>query len=85
MKKLPFTDSQIIDLLGGTNFVAKICKVAPPAVAQWRHNGIPASKMVFLGAELEKKSHGLITRKDLFPETWYLVWPELLPQIENRG
>lgn len=80
---MPFSDAQIIDLLGGTNFVAKLCKIAPAAVSQWKVNGIPHSKMVFLGAELEKKSYGLIKRQDLFPESWFMIWPELLPQGES--
>ena len=76
-----FTDDQIISLLGGTKVVAKMCNVAPPAVTQWRTRGIPHGQLVFLAATLEKESHGLITRKDLFPDNWYLVWPEL---VENK-
>jgi DNA-binding transcriptional regulator YdaS (Cro superfamily) len=72
-----FTDDQIISLLGGTKVVAKMCNVAPPAVTQWRTRGIPHGQLVFLAATLEKKSHGLVTRKDLFPKSWGLVWPEL--------
>jgi len=32
---------------------------------------------LFLAALLEKESHGLVTRKDLFPKTYFFVWPEL--------
>lgn len=74
---MKLTDSQIIDLLGGTTAVAKMCKVSPPAVAQWKNKGIPYDKMVFLGAELEKKSYGLMTRKNMFPKVYKFVWPEL--------
>jgi hypothetical protein len=35
-------------------------------------------KMVILAATLEKESHGLITRKSLFPDNFALIWPELL-------
>ena len=72
-----FTDDQIIALLGGTKVVAKMCNVAPPAVTQWRTRGIPHGQMLFLAATLEKQSHGLVTRKDLFPNNWWIVWPEL--------
>ena len=72
-----FTDDQIISLLGGTKVVAKMCNVAPPAVTQWRTRGIPHGQLVFLAATLEKQSHGLVTRKDLFPKSWHFVWPEL--------
>jgi DNA-binding transcriptional regulator YdaS (Cro superfamily) len=72
-----FTDDQIIALLGGTKAVARMCGVAPPAVTQWRARGIPHGQLLFLAAQIEKQSHGLVTRKDLFPKSWNLVWPEL--------
>jgi DNA-binding transcriptional regulator YdaS (Cro superfamily) len=40
--------------------------------------GIPADKYMFLGARIEKESHGLVTRQDLFPTNFWLIWPELL-------
>lgn len=30
-----------------------------------------------LAVTIEKESHGAVTRKDLFPEKWPLIWPEL--------
>jgi hypothetical protein len=30
-----------------------------------------------LAADIEKQSHGLVSRKDLFPTTWHWIWPEL--------
>ena len=74
---LNFTDAMIVELLGGTNKVAKLCQVAPPAVAQWKLRGIPHGQLLFLAAEIEKQSHGLVGRKDLFPKSYHLVWPEL--------
>jgi hypothetical protein len=40
--------SKIIDALGGTAEVARLCEVDPAAVSQWRTNGIPAARMMFL-------------------------------------
>ena len=74
---LNFTDAMIVDLLGGTNKVAKLCQVAPPAVAQWKLRGIPHGQLLFLAAEIERQSHGLVKRQDLFPKSYKLVWPEL--------
>ena len=74
---MKLTDKQIIELLGGTTQVAKLCKVTAPAVAQWKTKGIPYDKMVFLGAELEKQSHGLMSRKNMFPKVYKFIWPEL--------
>ena len=77
-RQLKLSDSAIIDLLGGTSRVAKMCKVATTAVTQWRKNGIPADRFMFLGARIEQESHGLVSRKDLFPTNYFLIWPELL-------
>lgn len=71
------TPSQLIDLLGGTKAVAKLAKVSQAAVTHWRTKGISEGKLLFLAAELEKQSHGLVTRKSLFPKTYKFVWPEL--------
>lgn len=73
------TDSQMIDLLGGTTAVANIFKIAPSSVAEWKNNGIPIGKVVILAAELEKKSNGLLNRHDMFPRLWPMIWPELVP------
>jgi len=81
--ELKLSDSAIIDLLGGTGKVAKMCNVAPAAVSAWRIRGIPADKFMFLGARIEKESHGLVSRKDLFPTNYFLLWPELLPKSNN--
>ena len=83
--KLKLTDTAIIDLLGGTGKVAKMCDVAPAAISQWRIRGIPADKYMVLGARIEKESHGLVSRKDLFPNNFWLIWPELLEKSNAFG
>ena len=83
--KLKLTDGAIIDLLGGTAKVARMCKVDPAAVSNWRIRGIPADKFMLLGARIEIESHGLVTRQDLFPNNFYLIWPELLPKNNAFG
>ena len=57
------THSEIIDLLGGTSKVAELCEVTTGAVSQWRDDGIPRARMMFLKAvrpdvfkEVEKKA-----------------------------
>ena len=77
---LKLTEHALLQLLGGTTKVAKMCNVDPAAVSQWRKNGIPREQLLFLAARIEKESHGLVTRQDLFPNNWYLIWPELLPK-----
>jgi hypothetical protein len=53
--------SQIIDALGGTAKVARLCEVEPAAVSQWRNDGIPNARLMFLK----------LARPDVFAE-----WPE---------
>lgn len=74
---MKLTDIQIIDLLGGTGTVAKLCEVSAPAVAQWKAKGIPKDKLMFLSAAIELKTKGLINRKSLFPKNYKFIWPEL--------
>lgn len=40
--------SEIIDALGGTYRVAEMCEIRPPSVSEWRKNGIPRARMMFL-------------------------------------
>ena len=47
MKK-DFDPNSIIDLIGGTTKVARICEVEPQAVSQWRKTGIPNARLMFL-------------------------------------
>ena len=67
----------IIKLLGGCTKVANLVGVSVPAVSMWQNGDIPQDKLIVLAATLEKESHGLITRKSLFPNTYRLIWPEL--------
>ena len=38
----------IIDELGGTNAVAALCETTAQAVSQWRQNGIPKPRLMYL-------------------------------------
>jgi DNA-binding transcriptional regulator YdaS (Cro superfamily) len=67
--------TDIIQTLGGTFAVAKMCGVTPPAVSQWKQNGLPGDKLILLASELEKKSDGKWTRKEI--SNWQQIWPEL--------
>lgn len=42
------TASEIIDRLGGTSEVARICRIKPPSVSEWRASGIPPARRQFL-------------------------------------
>lgn len=85
MNKLKLTESAMIDCLGGTAKVAKMCKCDNATVSTWRVRGIPHGKLLFLAARIEKESHGLVTRKDLFPNNFWLIWPEMLEKHNAFG
>lgn len=40
----------IIDRLGGPAKVARLCRVRSQAVSQWRHDGIPDARLMYLQA-----------------------------------
>lgn len=42
------TPDEIIDALGGTSEVARLCEIQPPSVSGWRKLGIPKAQMNFL-------------------------------------
>jgi len=71
------SSTAMIRLLGGCTRVSKMVNVSVPAVSMWQNGDIPYDKLVILAATLEKESHGLITRKNLFPKNYKLIWPEL--------
>lgn len=50
--------TQIIDALGGTFKVAKLCQVKPPSVSEWRKEGIPPARLMYLK----------VIRPDIFEE-----------------
>jgi hypothetical protein len=44
----------IIDALGGTGSVAELCEVTPGGVSQWRTDGIPRARLLYLKAKRPK-------------------------------
>ena len=40
--------NRVIDLLGGTGATAKLCETSPGAVSQWRRDGIPPARLMYL-------------------------------------
>ena len=40
--------NKVIDALGGTVEVSKMCNVTTGAVSQWRDNGIPDARLMYL-------------------------------------
>lgn len=42
------TPDEIIDALGGTSEVARLCEIQPASVSEWRKLGIPKARFKFL-------------------------------------
>jgi hypothetical protein len=40
--------NEIIDALGGTTAVARLCEISVASVSQWRIYGIPQARMLYL-------------------------------------
>jgi len=38
----------VIDSLGGTSAVARLCRIRSASVSEWRHRGIPPAREQFL-------------------------------------
>lgn len=46
--KTNLTDSEIIDAIGGTSATARLCRVTPASVSDWRKTGIPDARRMFI-------------------------------------
>ena len=55
--------------------LAKAINVPPALLSQWRTlaRPVPIEKAV----AIEQATNGLVTRKDLRPDDWRSIWPEL--------
>ena len=83
---LNLTHQQMIGLLGGVKAVSQKTGVSVQAVNKWKlQDSIPIDKLMMLAALIEKESHGLVTRQDMFPKSWMWVWPEIVPKNNAFG
>jgi DNA-binding transcriptional regulator YdaS (Cro superfamily) len=66
--------TEAINLLDGVTSVSRLCGVKPPSVWEWKQRGsIPIEHC----ATIERATGGAVTRKDLRPDDWARIWPEL--------
>lgn len=69
----------LIKKLGGTFAVAELANVKPPSVSEWKtNNRIPDDKLMRLAPIAEAR--GIASRKELFPNDWQDIWPEIANQ-----
>lgn len=55
--------NQVIDLLDGTNAVAKIFDIKPSSVSEWRVTGIPKARLQYLRLAHPEAFDGLETEQ----------------------
>lgn len=76
MSEAPCTPLQrAIDAVGGVSALAAKIGIGPSAVFNWkaRQGLVPVDHC----AAIELATAGKVTRKDLRPDDWQRVWPEL--------
>ena len=63
------------DFAGSQKLLADLVGVSPSNVNQWASGvrPVPIEKCV----AIERVTNGAVTRKDLRPDDWQLIWPEL--------
>lgn len=58
--------------------LAKAIGAHPPDLSRWADGTRPIP--VHFGPAIERESGGLVTRPEMFPDTWQRIWPELAQQ-----
>lgn len=66
---------QIIQALGGPVSIAQRLNIKVPSVYGW-NDQIPEARLIELAADIE--ATGLYTRKQIRPNDWQKIWPELM-------
>ena len=56
--------------------LAKSIGAHAPDVSRWADGSRPIPDKY--GAPIETATNGLVTRKEMFPDTWAIQWPELV-------
>jgi len=64
-----------------SNKFSKRIGVPLPSISHWRHKKrpVPIEKALLI----ESATGGLVTRKELRPNDWSTIWPELLQQDKS--
>lgn len=61
-------------LLGSRALMAGRLGVTAAAIGNWKARSIPPIKC----AQIERMTTGAVTRRDLRPDDWHEIWPELV-------
>ena len=64
-----------IELCGGVGKLAAAIGISQSAVSNWRARGTSPEPVNCVA--IEQATDGAVTRQDLRPSDWHLIWPEL--------
>lgn len=65
---------QAVEIAGSQKALADRLGVSPQAVWAWINRGSVPSEY---GAGIEDATHGVVSRKAMWPDDWHKIWPEL--------
>ena len=65
-------------VIGSRVFLAEKLDVSVAAVGNWKQRGVPIEHC----AGIEAATKGIVTRRDLRPDDWQKIWPELATQFQ---
>jgi len=78
MKKPQKSIESAIHHAGGVTKLASAIGVRQSAISNWKARGtMPNAAYCFA---IERATNGLVTRRDLRPNDWWAIWPELAEQ-----
>lgn len=72
-----------IQIVGGKSSLARAIGVSPQMVSQWARAVKPKPIPVTRCIAIEQATGGEVTRKDLRPDDWHLIWPEFIAANEQ--
>lgn len=67
---------------GAQSRMAADLAISTAQVWQWKEGRRPVPHEY--GAAIEKATGGKVTRKDLFPNSWMRIWPELAGKKNSK-
>ena len=64
-----------LDRPGVRSLIAKKLSISRQSLSNWKASGdVPIRHCV----DIERATNGAVTRKDLRPDDWQAIWPELI-------
>jgi len=69
-----------IDLAGSVSELATLINASPNQVSNWRTRGVPIEQCVAIEIAVD----GKVSRRDLRPDDWQKIWPELAPELSEK-